>query len=69
LNVENAIELAIAPEVWEIELRDGARMKVLAHAYHVERGEAVFSLLFKGRPNFEVESLRIPLEVLPPDFS
>lgn len=67
--LEDARELAAPPELWQIELRDGRQITVIAHAYSVEGDEVVFSLLFKGDPNFEVDSLRVPLFLLPDGFS
>lgn len=43
-------------------------MYVAVHAYCVEGDEAVFSVLCRGTPNFEIEALRIPLSVVPEDF-
>ncbi len=67
--VRGATELASDPELWTIDLRDGNQVTVIAHGYSVEGGEAVFSLLFRGTPHFAVESLRIPLELMPEGFS
>lgn len=67
--VENATELALEPEVWDVTLRDGSSIQVLAHGYSVMEGECHFKLLFRGVPNFEVSSLRIPLILLPENFS
>ncbi|WP_375431494.1 hypothetical protein [uncultured Friedmanniella sp.] len=68
-HVEEASELAMPAEHWEIPLRDGDHISVFTHAYSVEGAEVVFSLLFKGSPNFEVDTLRIPLSLLPDGFS
>lgn len=62
-------ELAVPPEYWDIDLRDGRQIKILAHAYCIEADQVVFSLLCKGTPNFEIESLRIPLALMPEGFS
>jgi hypothetical protein len=43
-------------------------MTVLLHRYYVERGEAVFGLVFEGDPVFEVETARIPLSLFPDGF-
>lgn len=67
--LEEALELAMPAEQWEIELRDGKHLSVLCHAYSVEGEEVVFSLLFRGAPNFEVDTLTIPLTLLPEGFS
>lgn len=67
--IQNALELAIEPNLWRVEMRDGSRIEILAHAYSVEGDDCVFSLLFKGTPHFEVTSLRIPLTFLPEGFS
>lgn len=68
-DLESARELAVSADLWEIRLRGGKSITVLANAYSVEGEEVVFSLLFKGSPNFEVDSLRIPIELFPEDFS
>jgi len=61
--------LCSEPEHWDVEFASGETMTVLAHGYRVDRDDVVFSLLFEGQPNFEVESLRIPLSLMPPGFS
>lgn len=66
--VHGGRELAMEPELWVVRLRDGSLIEVLAHGYSVEGDDCVFSLLFKGEPNFETTSLRLPLALLPPDF-
>lgn len=48
------------PELWTVDLRDGSQLTVLAHSRAVDGDEVVFSLLFSGRPNLLVESLRSP---------
>lgn len=67
--VRGALKLANEPELWTIDLRDGQQITVIAHGYSVEGDEVIFSLLFWGVPPFEVESLRIPLELMPEGFS
>jgi hypothetical protein len=67
--VRGARELAGDPQLWTIDLRDGQQLTVIAHAYSVEGEEVVFSLLFRGTPNFEVDALRLPLSLLPVGFS
>ncbi len=67
--LEEALELAMPAERWEIQLRDGKQLVVLTHAYSVEGDEVVFSLLFKGSPHHEVEVLRMPRSLFPADFS
>jgi hypothetical protein len=62
-------ELATDPELWTVDLRDGRQITVMAHGYHVEPGEVVFSVLFGGRPPVEVDTLRLPLDLLPEGFS
>lgn len=69
MNEHDTYQLAAPPEHWDIALRDGSQIKVIAHAYCVEGDQVVFSLLCKGAPNFEVESLRIPLALMPEGFS
>ncbi|WP_416417187.1 hypothetical protein [Paenarthrobacter aromaticivorans] len=66
--VRDALRLAMDPELWTLDLRDGSQMTVLAHAYCIENDEVVFSLLFEGEPNFEVETLRVPLGLFPEGF-
>lgn len=67
--VPNATELVDEPELWTIDLRDGHQVTVIAHGYSIEGTAVVFSLLFRGTPHFHVESLRIPLALLPEGFS
>ncbi len=67
--IENATELALEPEEWDVTLKDGSLLQVLAHGYSVDGRYCVFKLLFRGSPNFEVASLRIPLSLLPEGFS
>lgn len=67
--VNGASELALDPELWTIDLRNGSQFTVIAHGYSVDGDDVVFSLLFKGTPNFQVDSLRIPVEMLPEGFS
>ncbi|MGH9077068.1 MAG: hypothetical protein ACRDY0_06390 [Acidimicrobiales bacterium] len=57
---DNALELAIAPERWFVELVTGEILEVLTHGYSIRDGRYVFSLLFRGSPNFQVVSLSIP---------
>lgn len=67
--VRNALELAMEPELWAVDLRNGSQITVLTHGYSVEGNEVVFSLLFKGEPPFELDTLRIPLALMPEDYS
>lgn len=67
--IQSARELAIEPDLWEVEMRDGSRIEILAHGYKIDGDDCVFVLLFRGSPNFEVASLRIPLTFLPEGFS
>jgi len=62
-------ELAGDPRLWTIDLRNGSPITVMAHGYSIESDDVVFSVLLRGTPNFEVESLRIPLALLPEGFS
>lgn len=66
---QKTYQLAAPPEYWDISLRDGSQIIVLAHAYSVDGDKVLFSLLCRGTPNFEIESLRIPLALMPEDFS
>lgn len=67
--VHDALELAMEPELWIVDLRDGSQLTVMAHSRTVDGDEVVFSLLFNGRPNVLVESLRIPLALMPENYS
>ncbi|MEV7662796.1 hypothetical protein [Paenarthrobacter sp. NPDC089316] len=67
--VHNALELAMEPELWTVDLRDGSQITVLTHGYSVEGNEGVFSLLFKGEPPFELDTLRIPLALMHENYS
>jgi hypothetical protein len=67
--VQGATELALEPELWTIDLRDGSQIVVIAHNYRVDGEEVVFSLLFRGTPNFLVDALRAPLSLMPEGFS
>ncbi|MFT4264772.1 MAG: hypothetical protein QM572_15415 [Nocardioides sp.] len=53
------------PDIWLVKLRGGSTLKVAAHAWGIEGDELVFSLLCRGQPPFEVDSLRIPRSLLP----
>lgn len=66
--LENALVLALPPELWEVDLRGGGVLTVIAHSRSVDGSDAVFSLLFDGNPAILVESLRIPLLLLPEDY-
>lgn len=66
---EEKFELAFPPEFWDLELRDGDELVVMTHGYHVDGDEVVFSLQCVGTPDFEVESLRIPLALFPEGFA
>ena len=67
--IHTALELAMEPELWTVDLRDGSQITVLTHGYSVEGSEVVFSLLFKGKPHFQLDTLRIPLALMPDDYS
>ncbi|MDR7160141.1 hypothetical protein [Arthrobacter sp. BE255] len=67
--LSEALELVSEPQLWDIDLRDGSQITVITHGYSVEGDVVVFSLLFRGKPNFFVDSLRIPLALLPDGFS
>lgn len=56
--------LLMEPEIWTIQLRDGGSLQVLTHGYRVEGEHCLFVLFFEGSPNFEVVSLRIPVNLL-----
>jgi len=52
--------LAMPPEHWFVDLTTGDTLEVLMHGHSIEGERHVFSLLFKGKPNFEVAVLSIP---------
>lgn len=66
--LHDAMNLAVPPEIWTVELRDGSNIEVLAHGYSIKGSEYFFSLLFKGSPNYEVTSLKIPLALLAEEY-
>ena len=57
---ERARELACPPERWFIDLVTGETLEVLTHGYSIEGDRYVFSLLFRGTPNFNVTVLSLP---------
>jgi hypothetical protein len=61
---DQAQTLAIAPEQWFVDLTTGDTLEVLTHGYSIEDGRYVFSLLFKGEPNFEVTVLSLPVALV-----
>jgi len=52
--------LALPIEHWSATLTTGDTLEVLAHEYAVKDERGVFSVLFKGQPNFMVALLSIP---------
>lgn len=62
-------ELASEPEFWELDLKDGSVLKVLADGYSQENHEIVFQIACKGNPSFDIEPLRIPSQALDYDHS
>ena len=60
------VTLAMEVEHWDVRLRDGRTIDVLAHAWAIEGSDCVFSLLFAGAPNVDVPVSRIPLDLLAP---
>jgi hypothetical protein len=56
------------PQQWDIPLKDGETLTVLAHGYHIENNLVIFSLLFKGTPSFEIDTLRIPISYFADDY-
>jgi hypothetical protein len=52
------------PERWLVDLATGDVLEVLTHGYSIEDGRYVFSLLFRGSPNFEVTVLSIPASLV-----
>jgi hypothetical protein len=63
-NIEDAKCLALEPGTWDIDLANGSVLHVLSDMWHIDGDDCVFSLLFEGTPNIDVESLRIPLRLL-----
>jgi len=61
---ENAIELAIAPGRWFVELVTGETLEVLTHGYSIHEERYVFSLRFRGSPNFQVTSFSLPVSAV-----
>jgi hypothetical protein len=57
-------ELASEPGTWHITLVSGSDIRATAHGYSKEGNFYVFSLLMEGEPRFEVEVLRIPVEII-----
>jgi hypothetical protein len=57
---DDARELALAPERWFVDLTTGESLEVLTHGYSIKDDKYVFSLLFRGQPNFEVTVLSVP---------
>jgi hypothetical protein len=58
------LELASEPGTWHITLVSGGGIETTAHGYSKEGDLYVFSLLMEGRPRFEVDVLRIPVNVV-----
>lgn len=58
--LEDATELAAPPERWYVDLTTGDSLEILTHGYSIEGDRYVFSLLFRGEPNYEVTVLSIP---------
>lgn len=61
---DDARELACAPERWFVDLVTGDSIEVLTHGYSIEDGKYVFSLLFRGDPNFTVTVLTLPASLV-----
>jgi hypothetical protein len=57
---EDALELAMAPERWYVDLVSGETLEVLTHGYSIREGTYVFSLLFRGTPHVQITALTIP---------
>jgi hypothetical protein len=58
------LELASEPGTWHITLVSGSDIETTAHGYSKERDFYVFSLLMEGKPPFEVDVLRIPVDIV-----
>ena len=54
------MELTPDAGTWDVTLRTGEVLKVLAHSVSEEEGQHVFWLLMRGRPHFDVAVLRVP---------
>jgi hypothetical protein len=58
------LELASEPGTWRVTLVSGSDISATAHGYSKEGDFNVFSLLMEGAPCFEVDVLRIPVEIV-----
>ena len=61
---EGALELAMPPDRWFVDLTTGDRIEVLAHSYSIEGDRCVYSLLFRGTPHFTVTVLSLPVSLV-----
>ena len=57
---EDAEELVSPPQRWTVELTTGDNLVILANDRRVEGDRCIFSLLFRGEPNFFVTCLSLP---------
>jgi hypothetical protein len=49
---------------WDISLVHGGALRLAAHAYSRQEHDYVFVALAEGRPNYEVELARIPVDLV-----
>ena len=54
------MQLVLEPDGWKVVLLNDETIHLRAHAYGVEGGEFIFSVLMEGSPHFEVHIARIP---------
>jgi hypothetical protein len=49
---------------WCVSLAGGGALRLAAHAYSQQDGDYVFVALAEGRPHYEVELVRIPVDLV-----
>lgn len=54
------MRLASEPGRWQVVLKAGVTIHLLAHSYSINGDDCVFSLLIDGMPAYEVEVVRLP---------
>lgn len=58
--ISSNMRLASEPGRWEVALRMGGTVHLLAHGYSIDGDDYVFSLLIDGAPPYEVDVIRLP---------
>jgi hypothetical protein len=58
------LELVSELGTWHITLVTGNDIEATAHGYSKEENDYVFSLLMEGEPPFEIDVLRIPVDIV-----